>query len=355
MPEFTAYMFIIATVFFLAFILIKQYIKKMHSLGIVGIDINKPDKPKVAETGGIALLIPIWVGIFLLNAIELFGTDPSTLLANTLNGGVFFRFNFEYIFWGLMITIFSLIGFADDTRNKFIALKNVPWIARAIPMVFISGIFAWLFATPITLYVVGPLFFEAFGGKLFFLALGILFISGLASFTNTFAGINGMETGSSFIVSLGVMGLVYGTAYFPLATMFSASMFALTIFNRYPSKIFPGDAGTYLFGSAMAGILIFSNKELIGFLLFLPHIVDFFVLKIRTNKEDMSESRYPIYNVSSKGVLSIPKYKDGGERLNFVKAIIKIFGSASEKTLTYRIWTIVAINAILVNIINLFI
>ncbi|MCD6230130.1 MAG: hypothetical protein J7K00_05040 [Candidatus Diapherotrites archaeon] len=355
MNNLTVYLAVVATVFFIAFVLIKQYIKKMHSIGIVGIDINKPEKPKIAETGGIALLIPLWIGVFLLSATEVFGTDPIMLLNSVLSGQVFLRFNFEYLFWATLITIFSLIGFADDTQNKFIALKKVPWIARAVPMVLVSGVFAWLFATPITFYVVSPLFFEAFGGKLFFTALGILFITGLASFTNTFAGINGMETGSSFIASLGVMGLVYGTAYFPLAAVFSAGMLALIIFNRYPSKVFPGDAGTYLFGSAMAGILIFANKELIGFLLFLPHIADFFGLKMLTNKEDMSESRYPIYDVSSKGVLSIPKYQGAGERLNFVKVIIKIFGPATEKTLTYRIWAIVAINAVLVNLLNLLI
>lgn len=273
-----------------------------------GIDINKKNLPIIPEGSGIMLLLGIWASLSYLYVSG--NWTQNTLLI------------------GLCATIFALIGFFDDTKNKF-TKKPLGWTVRAIPIAIISFIFAHLFTS-------NP----------FHALIGALFIAGFASFQNTFAGLNGLEVGSGFILSIFTAALVYNTYLFFPAIALSAAIFALLLLNFYPAKVFPGDAGTLLIGSALGSIALASNDTKLQITIaffFIPHVFDF-LLKLFTNPKDMTQQKQPPYKLLENGLLAIPDLEK--PKLDFAKFLISIFGPMNERKIVLMAWTIVFVNCL---------
>ena len=266
----------------------------------MGIDINKGDKPKIPESGGIAVLLSIWILFLAFSYLSIIDI------------------NYKNFSWLLLLTGFSAIGIFPVLPLK--ANRILSNHRLSVPASFS-------------------------GGDLLLAVSGTLFISGIASYHNTFAGLNGWEVGSSFIISIFASVLLYGGSYFIFAQVISACALALLIFNSYPARIFPGDSGTLLFGSAIAG-LVFLNGDarimVIVSLFYLPHAVDFFLLKLLTNTKDVSQSKVKPYALKD-GKIAIPKY-EGKTRYDFAKLIVKIFGPLEEWKIAIVIWLAVIVN-----------
>ncbi len=276
-------------------------VKKINfKIGMRGIDINKQNKPEIAESGGIALIL----------SMSFF------VLANP---------NFLTLF--IIPLVYGIIGFLDDTKNKF-KTKPYSWKTRAFIIALVSLLIGFFLTNNPFLAIVFA-----------------LYLSGIASLTNTFAGLNGWEIGSSFIISVFIL---LNLPLIPLATyglFFSIALLALLLANIYPAKIFPGDSGTLFIGSTLAvlALLTYNLKIiLLVFLFYLPHLFDFFILKLLTNKEDISQKKMLPYLYKNKK-LHIPKYK-GRIRYDFAKFLIKITGPKREKDLVFIIWLIVFAN-----------
>lgn len=273
---------------------------------IFGIDINKKDRRKIPESAGIALLVPLWVGIIYMSL--------------TRAGAV------NYVAWGALMSTFSVIGLMDDTRQKFMT-KPMPWVVRALPVAFASLLFAANFTLDV-LWVV-PI---------------SLFIAGVASFQNTFAGLNGWEIGSGFIISCFVAYLLYPGYLFMPAVILCVSILALLLFNKYPAKVFPGDSGTLLIGAGIAGLMVLRGvlfETIVVALFFVPHIADI-LLKAITNPKDMSQSKGRPYDILEDGRLSLPKERKF--TYDFGKLILKIFGPLKEWQIVAIIWACVIVN-----------
>ncbi len=293
--------------FILSTISVKIVAKYNKALGIVGIDINKRDQRKLPESTGIALLIPLWAASLI------------SFLQTAYTG---------FLVWATMISGFAIVGFADDTKHKF-AAKTLPWKLRASFIAIISLLFSFFF----------------FGNNLVIVILAALYLAGLASFENTFAGLNGWEVGSGFIISIFFALLLQNTPYFMLALALNASILGLLIFNKYPAKVFPGDSGTLLIGSALAGLIIMKGSLylMIGtFLFFIPHMFDF-LLKIITNPQDPSQQKEKPYVLNKEGKLDIPKSK----KLDFAKFLVFLLGPQKEYIIVAIIWCVVALNCLL--------
>jgi len=315
--------FLVAPVVLFVFsaVLVNFVIKRNFSKKIVGNDINKKGEPLVAESCGIALLAPIW-GIVIFSSI-LFGL------------------NWKMFAVGLALSIFAVIGFLDDNRHKFLS-KPLSWKARAIPIALSSLVLAFTLFPPIS-------FFDVVG--LFWVVLLSLFFAGVASFSNTFEGLNGWTIGSSFIITA-IITLVAINISQELSFLFmslNAVILGLLIFNRYPARAFPGDSGTLLIGSSIAGFTLFSQNLLFVifvFLLFIPHMIDFFLLKMITNRSDATQRKFRPYKLLANGKLSIPNYPDNHIRYDFAKLVMKIFGPLKEWQIVLIIWTFVLINSV---------
>jgi len=230
--------------FLTAYFLMGILIPIMKSLKMVGTDINKPNKPKVAEIGGLAIISPV----------------------------ILFLFIWGYTAIAISITIIAFIGLIDD-------VFGIPQMKKAIaPM--IAGI-PLLFVVNSLLIDIPFIGFVNFG--VIYIAILFLSLAVSSNLTNMLAGFNGMEWGMAVPMFLGslMIGVILNI---PIVILMSALMlgacFAGFLFGFPIAKAFPGDVGTLSIGGVMAIMLLVGHIEAYA-IVFVPYLIDFF-LKLKS-------------------------------------------------------------------------
>ncbi len=278
--------------------------KYLSASGIVGIDQQKPGRPRIPTSGGtIVLLGFILSASFYAGATSLFTDiilDRALLFAAMTS-----------------VALITLIGLIDDihvdltqviekdverdmviSENRTIihekadlifgapqekldrtGLSQVAKMLMVLPAAFpliAVGAGSWNMAFPVIGVVEWGLIYP-----LLLLPLGLVFVSNVV---NMLAGVNGLETGLSVVATttLGIFAFQNGMFEASVISfMLSSSLMAFYIFNRYPSSILPGDSLTYLAGAAMFSAMVIGDMEKFGFVLFAPWLVEF-LLKARS-------------------------------------------------------------------------
>jgi hypothetical protein len=77
-------------------------------------------------------------------------------------------------------------------------------------------------------------------------------------------------------------------------------------------------------------------------------LIDFFLLKLISNRKDLSQQKFRPYKLLEDGRLGIPDYPDKKVRYDFAKLILRIFGPLKEWQIVLVIWLVVLINSLLV-------
>ncbi|MFQ6010469.1 MAG: glycosyltransferase 4 family protein [Candidatus Aenigmatarchaeota archaeon] len=247
----------------------------LQRIGMVGTDIQKKSKPKIAEMGGPAILVGFLAGIFIYMWIKVF-----------LYGGIE---SIEAIFAAIStILIVTFIGIFDDLSvlmkkvNKgFKRIGLRQWqkplltLPAAVPLMAIM-----VGSSTMSVPFVGIVDF----GILYPLLLVPVAIVGASNAVNMLAGMNGLESslGLIYMTSLGIYSYHVGSiAAAAIAFSVAASLLAFLWFNKYPAKIMPGDSVVYMIGASAATVAIIGNIEKFAVLAFTPWIIEFF-LKLRS-------------------------------------------------------------------------
>ncbi len=243
--------------FLTTFITVLWLIEKLTERGLVGVDQNKFNKPKIPEMGGLAVVIGFISGVSTLLVInKLFNKDDLPLLAAPV----------------LAVVGAALAGIMDDLFGLRQRIKAV------IP---------FLFAIPIGVYVVDKttmsfIFVEVDFGLLMVL-IAPFGVTCAANAGNMLEGFNGLGAGLGIIISITliIISFLFGAMdslllLFPLL----GALLAFLWFNRYPARIFPGDTLTLFMGSTIACAAIIGDLKTIGAILFIPMIIEF-SLKLR--------------------------------------------------------------------------
>ncbi len=250
-----------ALVSFLAsYLLLYWLIQSLQGTSAVGIDINKPHKPRVPEMGGLGVIVGFYCGVsllaVLLSALSVAIPVYYAALSAVLGAGVV----------GLMDDIF-------DVRKRTKAF--LPFLL-ALPLgaaVYASG------DRNLLGFDIGII-------MIFVVAMGV---TSAANVANMLEGFNGLGAGLSIIIaaSLIILSIIEGAEegmflLFPLIGALAAFLWL----NRYPARVFPGDSMTLFAGATLASAAIISSPPLktLGALLFVPMIVEFF-LKARGHFE----------------------------------------------------------------------
>ena len=271
------YLIIIFIVPFLATYFILPYIIEfMKKKKYVGYDIHKNARPEIAESGGLSMVIGFVIASILL----------MIFFSN------FFKVTFIFL---LTVLLAGLIGFIDD-RIKFKSRYKIILSLFSGSAIFLANYLNFInipsptipFLDRTRLTIVYPL------------VLPII----VAVFTNTvnmLEGYNGEGSGTCLIAVcfLLICGLLWNSAE---AVIFSIPVIAVIIpffiYNKFPSKVFPGDIGTLSMGAMIAGIALFGSLEVATFCALLIHIFNsFYVIysvrgflessDIREKKEDI--------------------------------------------------------------------
>jgi UDP-N-acetylglucosamine--dolichyl-phosphate N-acetylglucosaminephosphotransferase len=251
--------------FFITFLILPSWIKRAKKAGLEGRDMNKYKKTKVAEAGGVAVVTGFIISVLSYIAIK-------TFYMNSLENLI------EIFSLISSIMIISFIGIIDDVLGWKIGLGKrirvfLVFIA-AIPLMVINAgesSINFPLINGINLGLIYPLII---------IPLGIIATSTTFNFL---AGYNGLETGQGIIIigSLSIVAFLTGSSWLALiGVCLITSLAAFFIFNRYPSRVFPGDTMTYSIGALIAIFAILGNFEKIAIFFFIPYIVEV-ILKSR--------------------------------------------------------------------------
>jgi UDP-N-acetylglucosamine--dolichyl-phosphate N-acetylglucosaminephosphotransferase len=263
--------------FVVVFLLAPKYIRFLEKIGLTGIDIQKKERPVIAEMAGPLVLIGLLLGIFLFIGIQTFlygGIQDIVKIFAAISTVMIVTF----------IGVFDDLGglvkrSADNKEFKRIGLKQwqkpLMTLPAAIPLMAVM-----VGDTTMALPFLGNINFGIF----YTLILIPIAMVGASNAYNMIAGMNGLEAGLGVVLlsSLGIYAYFQGEiAAALLALTLAAGLLALLRFNWYPAKIMPGDSLTYLIGASVATIAIIGNMEKFALLAFLPWIVEG-ILKLRS-------------------------------------------------------------------------
>lgn len=264
--------------FFVTFFLTPWFINYFRRIGLVDVDAHKRSRPVVPTSAGVPAASGFVVGILVYIFFKTFVTHDVFGVAD--------------LFASLSsILIITFVGFLDDLNTRRVFRSGHKGLG------FKEGIKQWqkpLLTLPaaLPLMVVGagdssvllPFFGVVDFGLLYPLLLIPLGVVGASNMVNLVGGFNGLEAGMGVIYT-GFLGLFsYFVVGNPLVSAIflvgSASLLAVLFFNFFPAKILSGDSIQYLMGGIVASGVIIGGLEVVGFVVMLPFVIEFF-LKLR--------------------------------------------------------------------------
>lgn len=262
-----------AIAFLVTFAITPKFIAFNERIGLVGTDVQKRNRPQIAESGGAPVLAGVLTGSFAFIWLKVFvyGGMPglSEVLAATAT-----------------ILIAAFIGLFDDLsfllkridgRTGFKRIGLPQWakplltLGAAMPlMAIMAG------ETTMTL----PLYGITDLGIIYPLILVPLAVVGATNATNMLAGLNGLEAGLGTVIlsSMGLFSLATGQlAAAAIALPLAGALLGFLVWNWWPAKIMPGDSLPYIMGAAIATVAVVGNMERFAILSFTPWFLEFFL------------------------------------------------------------------------------
>lgn len=234
-------------------------IPRLKKAGISGKDMNKPGHPQVAEMGGLVLAAGFCAGIITAIGIKTFYARLLTIDLLSLVGAL------------AVVLIVCLIGVVDDLIKVRQGAKAIFPLMASLPLIAIKA-----GQSLITIPFVGPVNL----GVMYSLVMVPIGITGSANAFNMLAGFNGLEAGMGVVVviSLGIIAFfLKSTTAIVLLVAALGALLATLRYNRYPSKVFLGDVGTFSIGAIIATAVILGNFEIAGLIIIIPYAFDAFM------------------------------------------------------------------------------
>ncbi len=250
--------------FSLVVITMPRTIKILKEKDIMGIDVHKPDKPKVAKGGGFVVLFAMVTSLLIVIGITTFqGQEIDTGLLAAL----------------VSILLAGMIGLLDDNLDFRNRTKIVLPMLASIPMMAMQ-----VGTTTMSIPLIGTVDL----GVLYPLVVIPLMMTFIIDSTNMYGGMNGLEAGlaavnsGSLILYVVLLSFIDATETSQalldsgvVAGALLGACLAFLIFNRFPAKILPGDVGRLPMGAAIAAALILGNMDRLAIFLYLPFGLNF--------------------------------------------------------------------------------
>ncbi|MEM4261456.1 MAG: glycosyl transferase family 4 [Candidatus Diapherotrites archaeon] len=297
----------------LTYIITPIMIRKMVRRGITGKDMNKYEKPEVAEMGGISVMLGFSFGIisaiFIITYLGLENVNLTILFAGFLT--IFMT--------GFIGVVDDLIGWKKGIRQWQHALFP---IFAALPLMAVRAG---------TDYVVLPFFGPINLGIAYSLLVVPIAITGASNAFNMLAGLNGLETGLGIIIISTLTLIAAMTGQTEALIIGIAILGALLIFlhfNWFPAKVFGGDSLTLMIGATAATISIIGNMEKIGVMIIALYWIE---LILKAKSKFQAES----FGIPNKhNILSPPK------NINSITHLVMTIKPMTEKQVVITILSI---------------
>lgn len=237
-----------------------RVIRRLKKAGIVGKDVNKPDKPEVAEMGGLVIVAAFTLGILTAIGLHNFrgasnSLDTQMLLATLAS-----------------VLIIAIIGIFDDLIHVRKPLKMIAPVLAALPLVAVKAGDTNVFVPFLGLTDFGALY------PLVIVPIGM---TGAANAANILGGFNGLEAGLGLIAGSALAAVMYTTGapgqltpFIVLICLLGPLIVTLS-FNWHPAQVFIGDVGTLSIGAVLCAAAVLGNAETAGVLVMIPYGLDF--------------------------------------------------------------------------------
>jgi UDP-N-acetylglucosamine--dolichyl-phosphate N-acetylglucosaminephosphotransferase len=250
-------------------VLTKSLIPFFKKNNIIALDLHKKRKPRIPNSGGIAVSLSTMIGVMFFVGIQTFIFKTAEMMV----------FLFASI---LTILLITLVGFFDDLNSSDVVMgtrrirkglkkwqKPLLTLPAAIPLMAVSA-----GVTTMSIPLIGTVNFGIFY-PLVLIPLGVV---GAANAINLLGGFNGSEAGMGIVYcfSLGLYALL-SNKLVSAAIFFSTAgaLIGFLRFNWYPARILSGDSLTYCLGAVVASGVIIGNMEKAGIIVMLPFIIEF--------------------------------------------------------------------------------
>ncbi len=238
-------------------------IRFMHKKGKYGIDIHKKEQPKIAEMGGIIIL----VAVIITSIILIFLVDNPI---EKLTLGVF----------SLTLLIAGIIGLIDDLFRLGGILKPLLLLIASVPIIISGLIVSGIFVPEPLLPFVGQTRLTI----VYWMLLPFV-ISVTSNSVNMLDVFNGsMATTSTIVLTITFFAnwIVFDLDLqkldltYVLILMMIGTLLVFWIFNKYPAKVFAGDTGSLTVGAALGAIAILGRLEVVVIIAMIPFIMNAF-------------------------------------------------------------------------------
>lgn len=309
----------------------KFLIGYMKDAGVIGIDVNKKRKVRLASSGGIAVSFAFSIGVFSYIFGASFPTPASPFYIPMAS--------LPYLFAGVLaVVLISLVGFLDDINVKATPVQSTDlkdirkglkqWqkpllsLIGAVPLIAVNAGVSTIHIPFLGLVNFGILY------PLIIVPLAVIFA---ANAFNLVESANGMAAGGAMIVSMAMLlySILFGTDTGALLSgVLFASVLGFFLYNRYPAKILSGDSFTYAAGTAIVSTMILGNMEAFGVIIFLPWIIEFVLHSRRKFKITTLGKR------RSDGTFSSPY----GKKIYSWTHVIMNLGRVNEKQISACMW-----------------
>ncbi len=239
--------------FFAIMLLMPAAIRSLTAGGKLVPDAHKRDKPMIPRPAGPVIMAGIGAAEIVLYLL----TMNTAVLAVLLSTVIAFA-----------------VGYVDDSRMMPGWFKPVALLAAAIPLVSLELYVGGVHEDSLNL-VFGRAFIPLLYIPLIFVIMPIT-----GNTINSIDVLNGVASG--FII-IAMIPLLASIAIFGSHEVFLAALpllFAAVAFYKYhkfPSRIFPGDSGTLLFGAMYGALAIAGSSEIIGVIALLPAVMNSFL------------------------------------------------------------------------------
>ncbi len=255
---------------FTAYRLTDEWIVISKRRGLLSRDLHKPYEVKAARIGGLPASLIIAISPSIISLI--FGVNMTILQ--------------------LAAIFYAIIGLIDD----LVGMRNLEKIViSGLPFIFL---YEWL----------SPFFpFADISFLLNILAI-VLFGIYITNAFNTLAGFNGLEAGTSLIISL-TLSIIFAAkkdiSSLFLMIILSGILISFLIFNWIPARSFPGNIMTFLLGGYVSFFSAIKGIYWPLIILTLPHGLDFLLKVVSWGK---TERKIPT-RVKEDGTLIPPPNK----------------------------------------------
>lgn len=282
------------------------FIRKLTENNVVAKDVYKKGTPTIADRGGTAILL-------------------IAMLSLSMNS-LFFKFTSTNYVVMIVIALFGLFGVLDD-------MVNIGRTSKFLIMYYCSyPLIQYATHTAFTLPNIGN--FEL--GILYLQFIVPTYVLVASNLVNMHSGYNGLASGLSIIVLISLIiksVLIHDVENIISVVAITGATLGFYFYERYPAKIFWGNVGSLTVGAAIGAIIVIQGFIISGFIMLIPHTVNFLMYVYWKFK------KYPAVKfgkIREDGTLDVPNNLT-------LKWVLPYYYRLTEKQATYAMFLLTSV------------